>query len=436
MKRTNSFILFGRAFKHARKDFWVSIQVLFWITIVLTIIFYVVEHTAQPDEYASPWQAFVWAVTRYIGDPGHFAGNGPVTLTGRYIDTFIGILKILIFAVPAGLVANGFRKAMDDDKRQRQLAAFSDRLHKAFRRRQDRYTRLKVVPRFVSVTDIQARQRMDVKDILDTIDFCRDLRLRNLATTQNITEHPQDRLVVEHFPVEATSARDYGCLIDRGSKVTIVSTSSDAESGIGHFAYYLALYGGFNYVSKEFAQDPDVPCSYYTISDPDAEEPLKHFLADIKALAKDENHWVIFMLSASGADEPTHPTQFHFVHNVQTKLGQQPTTTMDEDRFRQLFRLLSDMLSQEFALLSDLDEYYKPVGKNNIGYRIGGGKVCNAFTLRTAFSVTVWDDRHIAIVRRMADVINQCIGTGEAIQDEKSWKENGFGYVEKLRVES
>ena len=55
MKTTNSFVLFGRAFKNAKNDFWVSIQVLFWITIVLTIIFYIVEHTAQPEEYGNPW---------------------------------------------------------------------------------------------------------------------------------------------------------------------------------------------------------------------------------------------------------------------------------------------------------------------------------------------------------------------------------------------
>ena len=193
MKKTNSFVLFGRAFKNAKKDFWVSIQVLFWVTIVLTIIFWWVEHIAQPEEYGNPWNAFVWAVTRYIGDPGHFAGKGPITLTGRYIDTFIGIMKILIFAVPAGLVANGFRKAMEEEKRKAQLLNYSERLHKAFKRKQDRFTKYKIVPRFVSVVDIQAKQRMDVKDILDTIDSRCDFRLRNLATTQNITEHPQDK---------------------------------------------------------------------------------------------------------------------------------------------------------------------------------------------------------------------------------------------------
>lgn len=426
MTRVNSFVLFGRAFKYARRDFWVSIQVLFWITLALTIVFYYVEHTAQPEEYSNPWQAFVWAVTRYIGDPGHFAGNGPVTLTGRYIDTFIGILKILIFAVPAGLVANGFRKAMDEEKRRQQLLMFSDRLHKAFRRKQDRYTKLKVVPRFVSIADIQARQRMDVKDILDTIDFCGDFRLRNLATTQTITEHPQDRLVVEQFPLQCPTS--YGCRIDRQSDITIVSTSSTSECGIGHFAYYLALYGGFNYVSREYEQNPDMPRSYYLVSDEEAEPQLQAFLSDLRAMSGNGRKWVIFLLSASGADEPIHPTQFHFVHQVQQKLGIQPTTTMQEELFRQLYDQMSTMLERDFALKSDLDEYYKPVGKNNVAVRIGAGKTCNAFTLRTAFSVTVWDDRNIAILRRMADVINECIGTEQAAVNDGSWKSDGFGY--------
>lgn len=426
MTRVNSFVLFGRAFKYARRDFWVSIQVLFWITLALTIVFYYVEHTAQPEEYSNPWQAFVWAVTRYIGDPGHFAGNGPVTLTGRYIDTFIGILKILIFAVPAGLVANGFRKAMDEEKRRQQLLMFSDRLHKAFRRKQDRYTKLKVVPRFVSIADIQARQRMDVKDILDTIDFCGDFRLRNLATTQTITEHPQDRLVVEQFPLQCPTS--YGCRIDRQSDITIVSTSSTSECGIGHFAYYLALYGGFNYVSREYEQNPDMPRSYYLVSDEEAEPQLQAFLSDLRAMSGNDRKWVIFLLSASGADEPIHPTQFHFVHQVQQKLGIQPTTTMQEELFRQLYDQMSTMLERDFALKSDLDEYYKPVGKNNVAVRIGAGKTCNAFTLRTAFSVTVWDDRNIAILRRMADVINECIGTEQAAVNDGSWKSDGFGY--------
>lgn len=426
MKRTNSFVLFGRAFKNAKNDFWVSIQVLLAATIALALLFYFVEHTAQPEEYKNPWDAFVWAITRYIGDPGHFAGKGPITLTGRYIDTFIGILKILIFAVPAGLVANGFRKAMEDDKRKRQLTGYSERLRKAFRRKQCRYTRYKVVPRFVSIVDIEATQRMTTKDILDTIDFCKDFRLRNLATTQSISEHPQDRLVVEHYSLEGQAS--YGCKINRGSNITIVSTSSVSEAGIGNFAYYLALYGGFNYISKEFEQKPDEPRSYYLVGDEHAEPQLEDFLKDLKLLTRGEDKWALMMLSASGADEPLHPTQFHFIHQVQKKLEAQPTTTIREEQFNQLYEALSTMLEDDFQLKSDLDELYLPVGKKNIAMQIGGGKDCNAFTLRTAFSVTEWDDRYIAIVRKMAETINLQVGTCKPIEEDKAWKEAAMGF--------
>lgn len=425
MRQTQSFTLFGRALKNARKDFWVSIQVLLVATVLLAILFYIVEHWAQPDEYSNPWQAFVWAITRYIGDPGKFAGAGPITLTGRYIDTLIGIIKILIFAVPAGLVANGFKKAMDDEKRRIQLETFKERMHKAFRRKQCRHTLYKVVPRFVSIVDIQAKQGMDTKDILDTVAYTKDFRLRNLATTQNVTEYPQDRLVVEHFSL--ANPTSYGCLIDRGSDVTIVSTSSPSEAGIGNFAYYLALFGSFNYVSKEFEQNPDSPTSYYVVQDEQAEPQLSDFMADLRRLSG-EGKWTIFLLSASGAEEPVYPTQVHFIHRVQEKLGKQPTTTLHEEKFQTLYQELETMLSDDFSLQADQDQYHKPVGKKNVGVRIGAGETTDAFTLRIAFSVTVWDDRCTAIQRRMAEIIQRNIAPQKPFEEKKEWKENGNGF--------
>lgn len=425
MKQTNSFVLFGRALKNARKDFWVSIQVLLVATIVLAILFYAVEHTAQPEEYSTPWQAFVWALTRYIGDSGKFAGNGPVTLVGRYIDTLIGIIKILIFAVPAGLVANGFKKAMDDEKRRIQLENFTDRMHKAFRRKQCRKTLYRVVPRFVSIVDIQAQQGIDTKDILDTVAYGKDFRLRNLATSQNITEHPHDRLVAEHFSLECPTS--YGCCIDRGSDVTIVSTSSSSEAGISNFAYCLALFGGFNYMSKEFEQNPDSPTSYYVVQDEQAEPQLQDFMADLRRLGG-KGKWTIFLLSASGAEEPVYPTQFHFVHKVQEKLGKQPTTTLHEEAFQKLYTELAAMFSNDFSLGADQDQYHRPVGKKNVGVRIGAGETTDVFTLRIAFSVTVWDDRCTAIERKMAEIICQNLEPQKPFEEKKEWKDNGNGF--------
>lgn len=426
MKRTNSFVLFGRAFKNARNDFWVSIQVLFVLTLLLAILFYFVEHTAQPQEYANFWNAFVWAITRYIGDPGHFAGNGPITLIGRYIDTIIGLLKILVFAVPAGLVANGFRKAMEDEKRKKTLEEYGAKILKSFKRKQDRRTCYRIVPRFVSVADIQVAHKIDTKGILDAVEFNPSFRLRNLASAQNITERPQDRLVIELFPTVKDIT--YGCKIDRNSKVTIVSTSSSSEAGIGHFAYYLALFGGFNYISKEIEPDPENPVSYYLLDEAHQSESQQAFLTDLQALTEGEDKWALFMLSASGADEPSYPTTFHFIHKVNQRLGTPPTTVLNEEQFQTLYRESSAMLEQEFELTSEQDQCYRPVAEKNIALQIGGGTDRNAFTLRVAYSVTVWDQRHISIARNLSKTIKRILEPNVPLEKDNAWKEAGIGF--------
>lgn len=276
-KKTNSFVLFARAFKNARKDFWVSIQVLFWITLVLAIIFYYVEHMAQPEEYSNPWDAFVWAITRYIGDPGKFAGKGPITLTGRYIDTFIGILKILIFAVPAGLVANGFRKAMEDDKKLRQMESLSVTIHKRFRRsaqgnswfynEENKKMCYKCVDRLRKLSFLQIKLGLSMDKLIEIINYCPDLRLANLATTRRRIENPQDCLVMVNFPLN----NEYGCCLDRNSNVTIVAPNALNEIGTGNNAFSLAAMGGFNYVSRELTPNPEDPFGFYSMDKEDLE---------------------------------------------------------------------------------------------------------------------------------------------------------------------
>lgn len=436
MKRTNSFVLFGRAFKNARNDFWVSIQVLFWITIALTTVFYFVEHTAQPEEYSNPWDAFVWAITRYIGDPGHFSGKGPITLTGRYIDTFIGILKILIFAVPAGLVANGFRQAMADDKRTRHLEDCRERIRKSFRRLLNKKTQYRVVPRRVIFTSLQAKKGMNENDIIDTVTKFDEFRLRNLADSQVASEHPQDRLVIEMLPLDKKTTdgfdivrKDYGIKIDRKSNVTIIAPTAATENSIGHFAYYLAQFGGFNYVSREFVTDVDEPVSYFTIEgkEGEMETPLKEFIEDVKQLSKVKEHWNIVLVSADNV----YDTQFHFVHRANEKSGLE-LTTLDEARFQEFYTAFSERMKAEYDYMSDRDEKYRPVGKKNIGIKAGGGVTNNAFILRISYSVTTWSDRSAPIIVDMAKVIKQHLESPERSQFEElpAWKKKGCGYGE------
>ncbi len=408
-KHFKGLLFFWKGLKAAKTDMWASLQALVVVTLVLGTILYFVEHAAQPDVYAHWYDPYVWGFMSYLGNPGKFSPGEPITMVGRSIAICISVIKILIFAVPAGLVANGFRAAMAKEKRASQLAEIRNRLNKAFRPRQCRYTKERTEPRFVSLVDIEAKQHIDLKDIIDAVNDGADFRLRNLATTQNVSEHPQDRLVVEHFPM--TEGVPYGCLIDRQSDITIVGTSNVHEAGIGNFAYHVAALGGFNYVSKEIEVDEDNPVSFYVVENPDDELSFcKRFVDDVKSLSRGQEKWVIFFISASGAEEPAYPTHFHFIYGA--KKGDEgysdPNLTIcNSERFDAFYQHLSSRLQSEFGYESDRHRYHTGAGKKNIARRIGGGTDTNAFTLRTAFKVTVWDDRNIAIAKTIAESLRQ-----------------------------
>ena len=440
--RANAFVLFGRAFKYAKKDFWVSIQVLLVITIVLAILFYFVEHNAQPEEYRNPWNAFVWALTRYIGDPGHFAGKGPITLTGRYIDTLIGILKILIYSVPAGLFSKGFTKAMEEDKRRCKLEDCRARIRQSFSRKLDKETGLRYVPQRISINSLQAKKAMPEADIIDTVSKYPEFRLRNLAEAQTAEEHPQDRIVVEMVPLdeltvdgEKIEKTDYGIKIDRKSNVTIIAPSSALENSIGHFSYYLAQLGGFNYISREFLLDADNPVSYYTIPDvADSEKKaLDKFQEDIKMFSSGEDKWNLILISSDNL----YDTQIHYVSAVQEKTGLSHTV-FDLDKLHTLVDKLSSVMEKNHGFRSDLDETYRPVGKRNIGIKTGGGTVNNALTIRISYGITTWMDNTLPIIEDMAKEIKQCLEKSEKAQFAglPTWKEKGVGFGNEEDMEN
>ena len=457
MKKKNSLALFGQAFKNAKNDFWVSIQVLLVATFVLALIFYFVEHTAQPEEYKSPWDAFVWAITRYIGDPGHFAGDGPVTLVGRYVDTLIGILKILIFAVPAGLVANGFRKAMDDEKRRLYMEDIRLRIKKAFGRTHHKnledyldskpeFSELKssksfhwFAPQKVSIARLQVRG-LKLSDIIDAVNQFPEFRLKNMATAMSSEDQPEDRLVVEHYPLNT----DYGCMIDRKSNITIVATSSYTEVGTGWFAYYLAKLGGFNYICKEIDIDRDEPESFYAmpshikVNDITEEEMRKdekkyreelklvdkkrksreQFLADLKQLCEGGNKWCVMLLAH--IKNQVNAVDLHINH---CRKDGQDSTVNDMEAYNNMLNDMQIKMRDDFQLTAEESTRY-PLMLSNLAYKLKkDGCDVNGFTIRVSYDILCFDSRIHAIMYRMASVLNNNLhGRGSLEMDEEDFK--------------
>lgn len=422
-EKTNSFRLLWEAIKASRRSMWNSLEVLAVLTVILATIFYFVEFESHREEY-DYWDSLIWAFTRYIDDPGGFSTMAPLTVAGRWIATLIGIVGILIFAVPAGLIGGAFTNAIEEDQRKSHLRNIGDRLRKAFRRKQDPATMYKCVPRYISLGSLQALKNMTQNDIIDAVEQNQNFRLRNLADAAPKGTHAVDNIVVEMFPLNTA----YGCCIDRGSDITIVCPTAVTEAGIGNFGYYLALIGGFNYISKEIELDVDETTSFYIISDRKKNEHLVQYLEDVKRLSAGKNHWTIFIISS----ETRKDADIHFLTAANANTGRTSTIIdqqYDRTAFNSVYESVSTDVKEEFNIRCDLNQL-RPAGPKNASVIIGGGTDTNAFTIRIFSELLVWDTRYMALAKTLATDIALTLGEsyGEKMTDQTILKESGFGY--------
>ena len=422
-----SFRLLANAFASKKSELIVSMQFLVIVTMMLSFILYFSEHDAQPEAYSDGIVSVVWAFMQYIGDPGGFAENSPVTFVGRVIACVIGILGIAIFAVPAGLIGSGFTEAMEKEEKAEKTVANVEKLRLAFERKLDRYTRIQATPQFVSIADIQARLRMSIDDIFDAIDHSDHFRLVNLAATRTVDERAEDKLAVEHFHLN----RPYGYMIDRKSNVTIVSPASLVDPCIYHFAYYFAKICGFNYVSRELGALWPYKSFYLLGEDTMEQEGAKEYYDDLNMLTRGNNKVVVTLLAASGANEPVYPTQVHFGYGG--KKGDESydgadLTIKNVPLFDTMYKEMSDRLEKEFSIKCDRQRYHDSASTKIYLRHLENKDNIEGIVIRIAWSECMWNPAHVQISQTMGEVINKYYDNDKPVGTSDELKAKGIGY--------
>ena len=398
-----SFKLLRVAILSKSKELFISLQFLVVVTLMLSFVLFFYEHAAQPEVYDNGMKSVVWAFAQYIGDPGGFADTPPITGVGRIIACIIGLLGIAIFAVPAGLVGAGFSEAMDDLKQNKKIQTNIRSIIRSFKFEKDQHhTQLFVVPRYKEVNTITTRKYISGDDILEAVKESKCFHLYDIVNAANAADHPESKMVLINYKKNTP----YGCCIDRGSRVTIVSTSGHAEPPTSWLAYHIAKLGGFNYVAKEIETDPDNPTSYYNIPNHTECPNLKHFLDDISRLAARPNSWVIPILAATGLK--TRPHQFHFCYNSTKKddsYNDSTSLVKDYTTFDAVYNTVAEVMRDKYNYHCDKNEWYA-IGKRNVGNFI---KADNVFTLRVECFVWMFDNRYLAVIQDLAKCIYEAI---------------------------
>lgn len=418
-----SFRLLRNAVNSKRSEMFVSLQFLCIVTIILSFILYFLEHEAQPTVYKNGIDSVVWAFAQYIGDPGGFADNPPITFWGRIIACIVGILGIAIFAVPAGLIGAGFTEALEEEVHAETSKKNAAKIYSTFERKLDRYSHYQIVPKFQSIVDIQYQMGLKPDDILDGVAAADNLRLINLASTRPLEEKAEDKLAVECF----IKNRPYGCCIDRGSKVTIVAPTAFAEATMGAFAFYIAKFGGFNFISKEVGTIRPYK-SFYLLSG-EQMEGLDDYMADLQKLASTKDHWLITIMAASGANEPALPTQFHFGFGGKKgdeSFNADDLLVNDVRKAQQLYHDFAHKIEAAYQLLSDCQRYHDSTNPKIYVRHLDVRP--NAIIIRVAWSVACWDTHSFCIARLMAEVFNEHLEADKNKELPADLKVKDIGY--------
>lgn len=425
-KKIKGFYFFYKALQSARTQMWISLQVLLVITGILAVVLYFVEHAAQPHVYTNLWDSMVWSLMAYLGNPGKFACGDPITIFGRIIWIIICLLKIALFAVPAGLIANGFRQAMEEDKRKRYLESLRMRLTKAFSRKPARRIndyrlekgesdKFYITPTYESIIQLQVKYQLDTKDILEACKKFPEFRLANMASIQTEAENPVDRLVTLYSP---NQNRPYGCCINRNSKITIVATSAYAELPTEWFSYYLAMFGGFNYIGRSVVEDIDNAHSYYNMQDHTDDAHQQLFYNDLKLLTQGDDHWTIYLLQ-----QVTNSTKGgnHIQFSSSMRDGKEPTIC-DETTYNLLKQSIVKMFEDYNFNFSAEESVRFPLTKNNIAYRLRkDGVNDNSFTLRIGAHIMAKHTFRELIAYRIAENINTVLSGKGMTEDDRKY---------------
>jgi len=284
------------AIKNKGKELMLSMQVVVFLTVILSAVLYNIENSVQPGNFGDIVDAFVWSLSKFIGGIGGYGDFEPITFWGQVIATIVGLLGIALFAVPAGIVGAGFVEEIESVKQNEEIVETNKELIDMFEFDHiGTYVRLKneiglphLRRKVLKLNTAKMRMMLSEEELFHVAKKGKGIRLKNY------TSGGIENLVLESF----NENTEYGTLVNRQSNVTVLSSKSDDQPFLGHYSYALSEYLKANYISVEkysfsnFNKEKRLNFAkqkYYNDQSLNVSPVIKTFCTDLKEVIKDES---------------------------------------------------------------------------------------------------------------------------------------------------
>jgi len=115
MRHFEAAMILPTVIYNKRQELILASAAVFILLLISSSFIYFAEHEAQPVVFSSISASMWWAITT-LSTVG-YGDMTPITPLGRVLGGFISILGIGMFALPAGILAQGFDEAMKEARK-------------------------------------------------------------------------------------------------------------------------------------------------------------------------------------------------------------------------------------------------------------------------------------------------------------------------------
>jgi hypothetical protein len=236
------------AIKNKKKELTVSLGLVLTLLVVASILMYFLEHSAQPESFPSIRSSLLWGIDKYLTSLGMSSAD-PITPLGKILGSFIAVLGVGLFALPAGIIASGFIEEIEKDKHLKRMSIVEQKLRYAFNieyfspvKKVKEELGISHLPRkWLSTNDIQYKMGISMDEVIKVCEYSDLFRLRNVKL------NGEDKIGLELMELN----RSYGQVINRDSDLTVINMSAAIQPYFGHFTRCIAEIINASYISNE-----------------------------------------------------------------------------------------------------------------------------------------------------------------------------------------
>ncbi len=247
VKYSHSIRLINKIIIEKKQELTATLLLFSSVLIVSATLIFWLEKDLQPDKFPSILHACWWAVVTLttIG----YGDVYPMTPMGQFLGGLVGIIGVIITAIPVGIISSGFVQKMEETNYKKHIADSRRKLKDAFYKKYIPEIACKVRRGQLSMDAVKVNLELSEVDLYKIAEGNNEFRFRY----KKVIVHGRvvDKLFMEYREINTR----YGYFGNKNSKLTLVSPDSLTKQSIGYFVYCLAEKMKCNFISNEFFGD-------------------------------------------------------------------------------------------------------------------------------------------------------------------------------------